>query len=26
LEFLKKDPKISYIYYDWALNAKEPLQ
>jgi Protein of unknown function, DUF547 len=26
LEFLKQDPKISYIYYDWALNAKEPLQ
>ena len=26
LEFLKQDPKISYIYYDWALNAKAPLR
>jgi hypothetical protein len=26
LAFLEQDPKISYIHYDWALNAKEPLQ
>jgi hypothetical protein len=26
LAFLKQDPKISYIYYNWALNAKEPLR
>ena len=24
--FLEQGPKISYIHYDWALNAKEPLQ
>lgn len=26
ISFLKRNPKISYIHYDWALNAKEPLQ
>ncbi|UCD90485.1 MAG: DUF547 domain-containing protein [Desulfobacterales bacterium] len=26
VKFLERDPKISYIHYDWALNAKEPLQ
>ena len=26
MSFLERDPKISYIHYDWALNAKEPLQ
>ncbi len=25
-DFLKQDPKISYIDYNWALNAKEPLR
>jgi hypothetical protein len=25
-DFLKQDPKISYIYYNWALNAKAPLR
>jgi hypothetical protein len=25
-EFLKHDPTISYIYYDWTLNAQEPLK
>jgi len=24
--FLEQSPKISFIHYDWALNAKEPLQ
>jgi hypothetical protein len=24
--FLEQGPKISYIHYDWALNAKEPLR
>jgi hypothetical protein len=26
LDFLKQDPKISYIPYNWALNAQAPLQ
>jgi hypothetical protein len=26
LSFLKQDPKISYIHYNWALNAQEPLR
>jgi hypothetical protein len=26
LSFLKRDPEISYLHYDWALNAKEPLK
>jgi hypothetical protein len=26
LAFLERNPKISYIHYDWALNAKAPLQ
>ena len=26
LEFLKQNPKIKYIYYNWALNAQAPLQ
>ena len=26
LNFLKKDPKISYLHYDWALNAQAPLR
>ncbi len=26
LTFLERDPKIAYIHYDWALNAKEPLR
>jgi len=26
MSFLERDPKISYIHYDWALNAREPLQ
>ena len=26
MSFLDRDPKISYIHYDWALNAKEPLK
>jgi len=26
MSFLERDPKISYIHYDWALNAKKPLQ
>ena len=26
MSFLEREPKISYIHYDWALNAKEPLQ
>ena len=26
MSFLERDPKITYIHYDWALNAKEPLQ
>jgi len=26
MSFLEQGPKISYIHYDWALNAKEPLQ
>ena len=26
VSFLEQGPKISYIHYDWALNAKEPLQ
>lgn len=26
LAFLEKDPKISYLDYDWALNAQGPLQ
>jgi hypothetical protein len=26
MSFLTRDPKISYIHYDWALNAREPLQ
>jgi hypothetical protein len=25
-EFLQQNPKISYIHYDWALNAKAPLR
>ena len=25
-DFFKQDPKISYLYYNWALNAKEPLR
>jgi hypothetical protein len=25
LMFLERKPKISYIHYNWALNAKEPL-
>ena len=24
--FVERDPKIAYIHYDWALNAKEPLR
>jgi hypothetical protein len=26
LTFLERNPKIAYIHYDWALNAKEPLR
>ncbi|MEJ2657816.1 MAG: DUF547 domain-containing protein [Desulfobacterales bacterium] len=26
LSFLKQNPKISYIHYNWALNAQEPLR
>ena len=26
MSFLERDPKISYIHYDWSLNAKKPLQ
>jgi len=26
MAFLERNPNISYIYYDWALNAKEPLR
>jgi hypothetical protein len=26
LAFLEQDPKISYIEYNWALNAQEPLE
>jgi hypothetical protein len=26
LLFLGRNPKISYLHYDWALNAKEPLK
>jgi len=26
LGFLERNPKIAYIHYDWALNAKEPLR
>lgn len=26
LEFVEQGPKISYLDYDWALNAQEPLQ
>jgi hypothetical protein len=24
--FLQREPKIAYIHYDWALNAKAPLK
>jgi hypothetical protein len=24
--FMEQDPEISYLHYDWALNAKEPLK
>jgi hypothetical protein len=26
LQFLEKNPKISYLDYDWALNGQEPLE
>jgi hypothetical protein len=26
MAFLERNPNISYIHYDWALNAKEPLR
>jgi hypothetical protein len=26
LSFLERNPKISYIHYDWTLNAKDPLR
>jgi hypothetical protein len=26
ISFLERNPKIAYIHYDWALNAKEPLR
>jgi hypothetical protein len=26
LDFLKRNPKIKYIYYNWALNAQAPLR
>ena len=26
LRFLEKNPKISFIHYDWSLNAQEPLR
>ncbi len=26
LRFLDRTPKISFLHYDWALNAKEPLR
>jgi hypothetical protein len=26
MAFLERNPKIAYIHYDWALNAKEPLR
>lgn len=26
LMFLNRNPKIDYIHYDWALNAREPLE
>jgi hypothetical protein len=26
LSYLERDPKISYLDYNWALNAQEPLK
>ncbi len=26
LVFLERQPKIDYLHYNWALNAKEPLK